>query len=310
MPIISKEQAVCIFYCQAYNESNVAELTKRIEEMKDVDICYLEDPTEPILACIITINSRPFRYHLYPTGIPRADDNQQEENKVQFVSHAQIIQFLNITYLPSDPMNEEVYECKSLTNSDILSMVWKYTDLFDEKTVVSFGQWCVNKVDFTAAHSKRKQCDSGKVSVRSLFVAKEQYIAKKVLDYLPHYQLFVQNLKKERYNIVGYARKSRTNENDESRIRLLQQMTRRLKERSLVDKIFVSPRANANELMVERDLIKNEDLLKQLNVDGDAQDLLNYINKNKKICLIILGYAGLSTNCKDLETFLRRSLAI
>lgn len=92
-----------------------------------------------------------------------------------------------------------------------------------------------------------------------------------MLHYLPHYQLFVQNLKKERYTIVGYARKSRTTENDESRIRLLQQMARRLKERSLVDKIFVSPRANTNELMVERDLIKNEDLLKQMNVDADAQ---------------------------------------
>ena len=96
-------------------------------------------------------------------------------------------------------------------------------------------------------------------------------IAKKVLDYLPHYQLFVKNLKEEKYNIIGYARKSRTNENDESRVRLLQQMTRRLKERSLVDKVFVSPRANANDLMVERDSTKDEDLLKQLNVDGDAQ---------------------------------------
>ncbi|KAG2233115.1 hypothetical protein INT48_005859, partial [Thamnidium elegans] len=172
-------------------------------------------------------------------------------------------------------MNEEVYEYKSLTNSDILSMVWKYTDLFDKKTVISFGKWCANNVDFTAVHSKRRQCDSGKVSVRSLFVVKEQYIAKKVLDYLPHYQLFVQNLKNERYNIVGYARKSRTNDNDESRIRLLQQMARRLKERSLVEKVFVSPCVNANELM--------------------------------KICLIILGYAGLSTNYKDFETFLRNS---
>lgn len=90
---------------------------------------------------------------------------------------------------------------------------------------------------------------------------------------MPHYQLFVQNLKKERYNIVGCARKSKTNESDESRIRLWHQMTRRLKERSLIDKIFVSPHANANanELIVERDLIKNGDLLKQLNVDGDAQ---------------------------------------
>lgn len=93
------------------------------------------------------------------------------------VSYAQVIQFLNIICLTSDPINE-VYECKSLTNSDILSMVWKYTDLFDKKTVTSFGKWCANKVDFTAAPSKRRQCDSGKSSVRSLFVAKEQYMGK------------------------------------------------------------------------------------------------------------------------------------
>ena len=84
MPIISREQAVCIFYCQAYNDSNVAELTKRIEEMKDVDICYLQDPTEPILACVMTINSRPFSYHLYPTVIPRTDNNQEEEYAIKF----------------------------------------------------------------------------------------------------------------------------------------------------------------------------------------------------------------------------------
>lgn len=52
--------------------------------MKGVDICYLEDPSEPILACIITINSRPFRHYLYSTGIPRTDDKQQEKDKVQF----------------------------------------------------------------------------------------------------------------------------------------------------------------------------------------------------------------------------------
>lgn len=96
------------------------------------------------------------------------------------VNHAQVIQFLNMTYLPSDPMNEEVYECKSLTSNDILSVVWKYTDLFDKKTVIAFGKWCANKADFTAVPSKRRCGDSGKVSVRSLFVAKEQYIGKEI----------------------------------------------------------------------------------------------------------------------------------
>jgi len=66
MPIISKEQAVCIFYFQAYNESNVSELTKRSKEMKDVNICYLEDPTEPILVSLLSMKTYPSKYRRYP----------------------------------------------------------------------------------------------------------------------------------------------------------------------------------------------------------------------------------------------------
>lgn len=69
---------MCIFYCQAYNESNVAELTKRIEEMKDVDICYLEDPTEPILASLPSMNSYPSRYRRYPAVLIEKTDFKKE----------------------------------------------------------------------------------------------------------------------------------------------------------------------------------------------------------------------------------------
>lgn len=55
------------------------------------------------------------------------------------VNHAQVIQFLNLTHLSSDPMNEGVYECISLTSSDILSLVWKYTDLFYKKSINAFS---------------------------------------------------------------------------------------------------------------------------------------------------------------------------
>ncbi|KAF1806436.1 hypothetical protein FB192DRAFT_1337872 [Mucor lusitanicus] len=167
-------------------------------------------------------------------------------------------------------------------------MVWKYTDLFDEKT---------------AANGVQKKL----IFLLSLPNDDNNDIAKKVVDYLPNYQNYIEDLKKEGYIIVGYARKSTTNEDDDSRVRLLSQMIRRLRERSLVDKVFVSPRTNANDLMVDRDLVKNEELSRQLNTCGDAQDLLNYVSQNEKICLVILGYAGLSTNCKDLEVFLRNS---
>ncbi|KAI9272515.1 hypothetical protein BY458DRAFT_546748 [Sporodiniella umbellata] len=135
-------------------------------------------------------------------------------------------------------------------------MVWKYTDLFDNKTIISFGKWYANKFF--------EYC-------LSVLIRFSDDIAKKVLDYLPNYQLPIQSLKNKKKNIVGYARKSRTNVNDESRIWLLQQGASRLKGRSLVDKIFVSLCANANELMVEKDFIKNDDLLEKLTVNVDAQ---------------------------------------
>jgi hypothetical protein len=65
MLTITREQAICMFYCEKYNDENVAELIKRIDEMKDVDICYTEDPTEPFLVFEGKINQNPYRFHTY-----------------------------------------------------------------------------------------------------------------------------------------------------------------------------------------------------------------------------------------------------
>jgi hypothetical protein len=44
----------------------------------------------------------------------------------------ELVQFLNIIYIPFDPNNNEVYENKCLTLNDILAVVWKYSDLFED----------------------------------------------------------------------------------------------------------------------------------------------------------------------------------
>ena len=58
-------------------------------------------------------------------------------------------------------------------------LVQHNTNVFDKKSVAAFYKWCATKVDFTAARSKRRLDNSGKVSVRSLLVAKKQHIGKK-----------------------------------------------------------------------------------------------------------------------------------
>lgn len=77
-------------------------------------------------------------------------------------------------------------------------------------------------------------------------------------------------MKKEGYNFIGYARKSYGNEDNDTRIRLLKMMCENLKERSLVDNVFVSITSKADELLAERDT-KNQNQLDELNVDGNTQ---------------------------------------
>lgn len=64
--------------------------------------------------------------------------------------------------------------------NDILSVVWKYADIFSEKTAYGFGKWCTSrKLCLTESGIKRKFNDlQQKISVRSLYVLKDEYIGK------------------------------------------------------------------------------------------------------------------------------------
>lgn len=108
-------------------------------------------------------------------------------------------------------------------------------------------------------------------------------------------------------------------------------MCDRLRERSLVDKLFVSVCSNANHPISERDVKVDKKIIEKLDVDGNTQgkstnvnsifyfsiliigvplllffflEMLQYISTNKKICLVVLDYAGLTTDPNDLKKFL------
>ncbi|ORX52662.1 hypothetical protein DM01DRAFT_1276028, partial [Hesseltinella vesiculosa] len=62
---ITKGQALCMFYLESYTEENVMKLTETLEEMGNLEICYSDDPTEPVLCSCAIINAKPFKYHRY-----------------------------------------------------------------------------------------------------------------------------------------------------------------------------------------------------------------------------------------------------
>ncbi|KAG2229570.1 hypothetical protein INT48_008939, partial [Thamnidium elegans] len=86
-----------------------------------------------------------------------------------------------------------------------------------------------------------------------------------------------------------YPRKSEGKVDDEDRTQLIQLMCDRLRERSLVDKLFVSFFSNANHPISERDSNVDEKIDEKLYADGNTQ---------------VLDYAGLTTDPNDLKKFL------
>lgn len=111
-------------------------------------------------------------------------------------------------------------------------------------------------------------------------------------------------MKNEGYTIVGYCRMSKT-ERDFS-VCSLQGMVNDLFKRSLVDKVFVSPKGTPKQAFQKRDLADSSDILSKLeDVTGNTQDFLNFIKDNQKICVVAVDYDRLTTNMSDLKNLLR-----
>ncbi|KAI9245808.1 hypothetical protein EDC94DRAFT_653537 [Helicostylum pulchrum] len=222
------------YLIQSYNFSH------QLVSCKNLEICYKDNPCKPFLVYSNSIKADPYNNHIYQKTTKAPERNNQIEVETKkIVSQAQLINFLNIAFLPVNPNNEESYARKNLSMNDILSVVWKYSDIFSEKTAYGF-----------AAVNDEQQ----KASVRSLYVLKDEYIdnvIEDIVSHSPRYQRFIQSLKDEGYHVIGYVRKSICEKDDDSRVRLLNLMCENLNNRSLVSKVFASVYCNANEPLLE-----------------------------------------------------------
>lgn len=90
---------------------------------------------------------------------------------------------------------------------------------------------------------------------------------------MPHYLAEVAKLEEENYTIIGYARKAVLHSvGAEERVKCLQVMIDILHDRSLADKMFVSPSSRSTEPIASRDMKDSINLMTRLkNIDGDTQ---------------------------------------
>ncbi|KAI7905565.1 uncharacterized protein BX663DRAFT_429136 [Cokeromyces recurvatus] len=108
--------------------------------------------------------------------------------------------------------------------------------------------------------------------------------------------------------VVGYARKSAIpHVKDAVRIKNIQDMIDILRQRSGVDRVYVSPCTNSTETIASRDISANKDMILSLyQCNGDTQDMLKYIRvKKAPVVIVCLTYAGFTTDLNDLKEFIR-----
>ncbi|KAF7720483.1 hypothetical protein EC973_008143, partial [Apophysomyces ossiformis] len=206
----------------------------------------------------------------------------------------------------SDPMLTKNNEM-----TEIQATVSRYTTIFDDKSSVYFAQWCSKgKLGLSQAAVERKirkATDGKKIRYRKLYVLDAKVhddVAKGIKEYIPRYHQQLKEMKKDGYTIVGYCRKSRTIEDDETRVRLLQKMVNRMRTRSLVDKVFVSPCFAASDQISTRDFCSKFNMASLEDITGTTQDLISFLAVTPKVSLVILDFAGLTTNTKDLKQFI------
>ncbi|KAI8098320.1 uncharacterized protein B0P05DRAFT_460701, partial [Gilbertella persicaria] len=133
--------------------------------------------------------------------------------------------------------------------------------------------------------------------------------AHNLANYQKRYEVYIDNLKIDGFEIIGYARKSPGELLNDGRKANLQNMINCLKERSLAELIYVSPQCLAGSPIASRDMpnaVKEPETMELNYCAGSTQTLLSKLSANiKKVCLVIVDYAGLSTNPDDIRTLVK-----
>jgi hypothetical protein len=67
---ITREEAICMLYGKEYSDKNAAELLKKIDDEKELDVCYETSPLKPALVPLFRIFAES---HLYKRYKPKND---------------------------------------------------------------------------------------------------------------------------------------------------------------------------------------------------------------------------------------------
>ncbi|KAG1146844.1 hypothetical protein G6F38_004657 [Rhizopus arrhizus] len=136
---ITRDQAICRFFCEDYSKESAARLSKKIEEFGSFDVCYENDPKRPVLMHLSVIRNDPTTFKRYLTGYSALDLKKAVETKSELVSERQVIMFLNEVYKTTNPQNEAVYCLQEVENKEVYESVISKTECMSKKSEIAIA---------------------------------------------------------------------------------------------------------------------------------------------------------------------------
>ncbi|KAI7896757.1 uncharacterized protein EV154DRAFT_557974 [Mucor mucedo] len=169
--------------------------------MEDIQICYLENPNDPILSK------------------EDLEEKCEEVDMDKNISYAQIVEFINYVYRPkSERITDSPFKLTNVSDKTVLGVLWNYTERFNETTALGFNQWLKKQnIDFLIEEPERKVLklpgsETEKLRIRVLSVLDSQFhdeVANSIVSTIPRHHAYIKQLKGDGYEVIGYRRKSR-----------------------------------------------------------------------------------------------------
>ncbi|CAO3619487.1 unnamed protein product [Cunninghamella echinulata] len=254
------------------------------------------------------IYGNPFMFKEYISVSNSTNLENVSHNEILLETKEQVVKFINEVYDSEANFSSDLYTPQAITLKKLFINVLKYSTCFENKTLNSFASFCgKNNLNFMKNDNTKKSrinINGSYSRIWNVFVLNQELhsqIVNNIVKYSEIYHSFINDQKSLGVEIIGYARKSPGSEETSVREKLLNKMVEKLKMRSLVEKVFVSPSSNSSTLFNDRD----KGIKAMGGTDGTMTDLINHLGTTEKdVILVVIDYSGFSTNINDIRNFL------
>ncbi|CEP12783.1 hypothetical protein [Parasitella parasitica] len=274
----------------------------------------------------------PFTYHCYvdtPPSSPRivntvisndevincSDSSSDSSDKSAYnnlkpTKHC-VLDFFNCIASKDAPVNKELYTFGHWNNIELFDLVKSVMpDIVGIYSPTQVTDWLSKDGRF--GHSQVARIGSKREKRRSLWIVEQDHWDK-VLKITFNTKSFLDaSMESHGWINIGYARKSRTNEPVENKIKSMQKMTDCLRNKCHCAKVFLSPMCSSGSKLCQRDTKPNLNLMDSIrHKQGDMQDLVMFAKStNFSVRLVVLDYAVLSTDPMDIRKFVKELKSI